>query len=72
VTVWDATNGKELPTLSDLVGSVRSVAWSQDGKRLANASYYKRAKVSDTANGKELLTLKGHDGDVWFIRDLRP
>lgn len=36
--VWDASNGKELLTLSGYDGPVYSVAWSPDGKRLATAS----------------------------------
>jgi len=34
-TVWDAVSGLELLTLRGHRGSVNSVAWSPDGKRLA-------------------------------------
>jgi WD40 repeat protein len=36
--VWDAESGKELLTLNGRRGTVNSVAWSRDGKRLAAAS----------------------------------
>jgi WD40 repeat protein len=36
--VWDAESGKELLTLNGRRGTVKSVAWSPDGKRLAAAS----------------------------------
>ena len=41
-------------------GSVRSVAWSPDGKRLATGSADRTAKVWEAATGQELLTLRGH------------
>jgi len=42
---------------------VLSVAWSQDGTRLATGSTDRTAKVWDAATGKVVLTLSGHD--VW-------
>ena len=45
---------------------VLSVSWSPDGTRLATGSEDGTAKVWDAAGGRELLTLKGHTGAVWF------
>jgi WD40 repeat protein len=65
--VWDAGSGKELLTLSGHRGSVRSVAWSPDGKRLGTGSWDKTAKVWDAGSGKELPTLSGHRSPVLSV-----
>lgn len=41
-------------------GSVRSVAWSPDGKRVASASDDKTVQVWDAADGGHLFTYMGH------------
>ena len=46
---------------------VRSVSWSPDGTRLATGSEDGTAKVWDAAGGRELLTLKGHTGQVHSV-----
>jgi len=56
-----------LQILWDDSGTVFSVAWSPDGKRLATASWGETARVWDAATGKELLDLSGgarHVSDV--------
>ena len=40
--VWDAATGQEILTLKGHTGSVKSVAFSPDGKRLASASWTRR------------------------------
>ena len=40
------------------------MAWSPDGTRLATGSWDKTAKVWNAADGRELLTLKGHAARV--------
>jgi hypothetical protein len=40
------------------------VAYSPDGRRLASAGYDRTVKVWDAATGQNLLTLKGHTGEV--------
>ena len=40
------------------------MAFSPDGKRIATGSEDKTVKVWDAQTGQELLTLKGHTGEV--------
>jgi WD40 repeat protein len=60
VKVWDATTGQELLTLQQHMGSVWSVVFSPDPKRLACASPDQTVKVWDALTGEEALPLKGH------------
>ena len=43
------------------------VAFSPDGQRIVTGSLDETAKVWDAASGKELLTLKGHSGQVGAV-----
>jgi WD40 repeat protein/serine/threonine protein kinase len=61
VKVWDAQTGQELLSLK---GARGDVAYSPDGKRLANGE-----KVWDAQTGQELLSLKGAYGGVAFSPD---
>ena len=54
-------------TLKGHTGSVDSVAFSPDGRRLASASSDQTVKVWDLATGQESLTLKGHSDRVWSV-----
>lgn len=70
---WDVTTGTEIRTLrvhfpGNASGSVTSLTYSADGRRLA-AGYgdfgaHGEVKVWDTATGQELLTLRGHTSQV--------
>jgi len=60
VTVWDAPSAKELRSFKAHEGQVASLAFSQDGKRLATASSDKTFKIWDFDQGTELAVLKGH------------
>ena len=64
VAIWDIPEGRLIQTLEGHANVVFSVAFSDDGKRLATASRDKTAKVWDVQTGKELFTLKGHDQQV--------
>jgi len=59
--VWDAEKGTELLTLQ---GSVTSVRFSPDEKRIVAGSFDGTAKVWIGDKGTELLALKGHAVEV--------
>jgi WD40 repeat protein len=63
VQVWDARSGKRIPGYHDPKGSVRGVAFSPDGKRLATGGSGP-VTVWETAVGGKALTLGGHQGTV--------
>ena len=54
-------------TLEGHTGSVWSVTFSSDGKRLASASRDQTIKLWDVATGKESLALKGHTAEVGCV-----
>ena len=60
--LWTRVNARQ--TLVGHAGSVWSVAFSPDGKRIVTGSDDATAKVWDAETGQELLTLKGHTGSV--------
>jgi hypothetical protein len=71
VVIWDLSQEKAVLTLhrrTELAGNsgFTSVAFSPDGKRLA-ASEGRTVRVWDAVTGKEILTLSGHEGDVWRV-----
>jgi WD40 repeat protein/serine/threonine protein kinase len=59
--VWDAFTGELLLTLQGQHrNTVRSVAFSPDGRQIITGSTDSTAKVWDTASGQYLFTLSGH------------
>ena len=61
---WQSKTHLALQTLGGHLGSVWSVAFSPDGRRIVTGSADKTAKVWDSGSGKELVTLRGHSGGV--------
>ncbi len=56
-----------LLTLRGHAGTVRSIAFSPDGTRLASGSSDGTAKLWDTASGQEVATLRGHMTRVRYL-----
>jgi WD40 repeat protein len=61
---WGAQTGQEMLTLKGHSGTVNSVSFSPDGKRIVSGSWDNTLKVWDAQAGQETLTLEGHAGIV--------
>jgi WD40 repeat protein len=66
VKLWDAQTGQALRTLQGHAESVRSVAFSLDGKRLVSGSGDKTI-IWDVQTGQAILTLPGHTHEAWSV-----
>ena len=64
VIVWDVEQKSEAFRLSGHAISVRWVAWSPDGTRIATASNDTTVEVWDAQNGELMITLHGHSYPV--------
>lgn len=59
------SNSKDAASTSDLVES--SVAFFPDNSRLASCGFDSTVKIWDILTGKRIMTLSGHQGNVWSI-----
>src|SRR5262249_6947368 len=69
--LWDAKrlNEKQEPrhTFHARVPGNVSVSFSPDGRRLATGGKENTVKIWDVESGRELLTLRGHNGEVYTL-----
>jgi WD40 repeat protein/tRNA A-37 threonylcarbamoyl transferase component Bud32 len=71
--VWDTASGRKLATFRGNGAPIYSVAFSPDGRWIANgvwvtnSSQAATATVWEAATGQLLLSLKGHAGSVWSV-----
>ena len=64
IYLWDTATGQYLSSLEGHSDSVRSVAFSPDGERLASGSRDETIKLWDTTSAQLLISFKGHSGWV--------
>ncbi len=66
-SVWDARTGKRLLTLRAHIGTIRSVSYSPDGRRIATAGDG-GVNIWDASSGRLLFALAGHTDSVFSIK----
>jgi len=73
VKLWDAMRLDEqqeprrLPIRARVPGPSLNVAFSPDGRRLATGGEENMVKIWDVQTGRELQTLRGHNGEVYTL-----
>ena len=61
VKIWDASNGRELLTLTGHTDEVWSVAVSPDGRRIVSGSWDGTAKVWQAATEEQVLRWRAEE-----------
>jgi WD40 repeat protein len=73
--IWDVATGREIVVLRGHKDAVNLAEFSADGRSVVTTSFNASAMLStvenaarvwDAATGKEIATLKGHDGVVFL------
>jgi eukaryotic-like serine/threonine-protein kinase len=64
IVMWEANTGNQLRTLHGHTGSVLSLSFSADGKRLVTGSKDETVRIWDPERGEAIGVYRGHAGDV--------
>jgi WD40 repeat protein/tRNA A-37 threonylcarbamoyl transferase component Bud32 len=66
--VFDCDRGRELTSLRGHIASIRELAFSPDGARIASSSSDGTIKIWESSSGRELLTLPDNDRPAECLR----
>lgn len=72
IQLWDATTGKQLPTLTGHTRWIKSIAFSTDSKTLVSGDEYETIRLWDTATGKLQSTLNWRRGSATYTLVFSP
>ena len=72
IQLWDATTGKQLPTLTGHTRWIKSIAFSADSKTLVSGDEYETIRLWDTATGKLQSTLNWRRGSATYTLEFSP
>ena len=59
--MWDLASGDKVSELKGHIDVVRSVAWSQDGQRIASGSSDKNVHLWDAGSGEQVTVSHTHE-----------
>ncbi len=65
--VWEINSGRELHRMAGAWNSIRSVAYSPDGKTLASSGAGGSLRLWDAQKGREIRSVPGLSGFVWQV-----